>query len=136
MSLPAFRLFSIAAIALTLSACVVSPYPYRTVYGAPGYGAPAYGTPAYGTPAYGGQGNDGSVVVVDVAPPAPYVEVVPVMPYAGAVWLGGYWGWSGGRHVWTGGRWDHPRAGYRYQPHAWVPVGGRWQLHGGAWVRG
>ena len=121
MSVVRTRLALIALSALSLSACVVAPYPYRHPYATPVYSAPP---------------PHDAVVVIDVAPPAPYVEVVPVIPYAGAVWIGGYWGWSGGRHVWTGGYWDHPRAGYRYQPHAWVQVGGRWQLHGGAWVRG
>ena len=67
--------------------------------------------------------------------PPPYVEVVPVIPFAGAIWVGGYWGWAGGRHQWVPGRWDRPRAGYNYRPHAWVQDGGRWHLRGGAWVR-
>ena len=75
------------------------------------------------------------VVVVDVPPPAPYVEVVPVMPYPGAVWIGGYWGWSGGRHQWVNGFYDRPRPGYRYEPHRWESSGGRWHLRVGGWVR-
>ena len=30
-------------------------------------------------------------------PPEPVVEVVPAIPYPGAVWLGGYWGYGGRR---------------------------------------
>ena len=30
-------------------------------------------------------------------PPEPVVEVVPAIPYPGAVWLGGYWGYGGHR---------------------------------------
>jgi len=124
---------------LALSACVVAPYPGRAVYGAPG---PGYGQPlpGYGQPVPGyGQpvpGYDQPVVVVDIAPPAPYVEMVPAMPYPGAFWIGGYWGWNGGRHQWVPGRWDRPRAGYAYHPHTWVQQGGRWHLQGGGWVRG
>ena len=73
--------------------------------------------------------------VVDVAPPAPYAEVVPVVPYAGAVWVGGYWGWSSGRHRWVPGYYERPRPGYRYEPHRWESRGGRWHLRGGGWVR-
>jgi hypothetical protein len=105
---------SMSAVML-LSACVVAPYPRRVVYGEP--------VPV------------DSQVVVDVAPPAPYVEVVPAIPFPGAIWIGGYWGWYGGRHQWMPGRWDHPRPGYQYRPHAWVNQGGRWHLHGGGWAR-
>ena len=113
----------IAPLAATtlLSACVVAPYPGgRVVYSEP-VPAARYG---YEQPG----------VVVDVAPPAPYVEVVPAIPFAGAIWLGGYWGWNGGRHSWVPGRWDQPRAGYGWRPRTWVQQGGRWHLHGG-WGR-
>lgn len=112
--MPQAKLMILAA-SMLLSACVVAPYPR---YG--GY--------------YGG-GPVGSVVVTaDIAPPAPYAEVVPAMPYAGAVWLGGYWGWGGGRHQWVPGRWDAHRPGYAWRPYAWAPHGGRWQLNAGGWV--
>ena len=120
--LPARLLIAPFSAAL-LSACVVAPYPGRVVYSQP---VPAYAQPA---PGYGDE------IVVDVAPPASYVEVVPVIPFAGAIWLGGYWGWGGGRHQWVPGRWDHARPGYAWRPHAWVQQGGRWHLHGGGWAR-
>jgi hypothetical protein len=112
--------------AVLLSACVVAPYPQRVVYREP--------VPA-GQPVLVGQPVPEDSVVVDVAPPAPYVEVVPAVPFAGAIWIGGYWGWYGGRHQWVPGRWEHPRPGYRWQPHAWVNQGGHWRLHAGGWVR-
>lgn len=111
------RLLIVPLTAALLSACVVAPYPERPV---------VYTQPV---PAYG----DG--VVTDVAPPAPYVEVVPAIPYAGAIWISGYWGWRAGRYQWEPGRWEHPRPGYAWRPHAWVRQDGRWHLHGGAWVR-
>lgn len=87
-------------------------------------------------PAHRGYGYvSAPVVVVDAPPPPPQYEVVPVMPYAGAVWINGYWGWSGGRHVWVPGYYDRPRPGYRYEPHRWENSGGRWHLRAGAWVR-
>ena len=117
-TLPRPRFLLIAPIAaLLLSACVVAPYPR---YG--GYSQPV--------PADGG-------VIVDVPPPAPYVEVVPAIPFAGAVWLRGYWGWHGGshRHHWVPGRWDRPRPGHQWRPHTWVPRGERWHSQGGGWYR-
>ena len=124
------RLLILPLAAALLTACVVAPYPARrVVYSQP---VPAYPQqPGYdqSVPV------DGDEVVVDVAPPAPYVEVVPVIPFAGAIWIGGYWGWRGGRHAWVPGRWEHPRPGYGWRPHAWVQQGGHWHLRGGGWVR-
>jgi hypothetical protein len=101
-----------AASVLSLSACVVAPYP----------GGYAY------------QSTDD--VVVDVAPPAPYTEVIPPIPYPGAIWIGGYWGWSGGRHTWIPGRYDHGRPGYFYHQSSWGrDGGGRYHFHRGGWAR-
>ena len=100
------------ACGAALSACVVAPVgrPYGYAPGA-------------------------EVVIADIAPPAPYVEVVPAAPYAGAVWIYGYWGWRSGRHTWVGGRYEQARPGYFWQPHRWVARDGRWHLEGGAWMR-
>jgi len=86
-----------------LSACVVAPEPYP-----PG-------------------------PYVAVAPPPAQVEVVGAAPLPGYFWIGGYWGWVGGRHEWMPGHWEAPRPGYRYVPHAWVQEGGGWRLHPGRW---
>ena len=117
--MPNPRLLIVSLSAALLSACVIAPYPRRAVYSEP---APSG---AY----------DSQDVVVDMAPPAPYVEVVPIIPFPGAFWIGGYWGWNSGRHQWVPGRWERPRSGYNWRPHAWVQQGGRWHLHGGGWVR-
>ena len=70
-----------------LSACVVTPYPGSgVVYEQSGPLDQGY----YSTQ------------------PAPYPEIIPVSPYYGAVWIGGNWGWSGGRREWVPGRWDRP----------------------------
>jgi hypothetical protein len=106
------RVVSVTVLTLSLSACVVAPY------------APA-----------GSMAGGDTIADSDLAPPAPYVEVVPVAPYVGAIWLGGYWGWNAGRHVWIGGHWVRPRAGYYWSPYRWVPYGGRWHLHRGGWAR-
>ena len=108
--------FAASAIAaLLLSACVVAPYPAQQAVYAPG--------PA------------GPYAVTEVAPPPPYVEPVPVVPFAGAVWIGGYWNWVGGRHVWVAGHYEHPRPGYHWEGHRWENHAGRWELHGGQWRR-
>ena len=106
------------AAAAALAGCVVAPVP-GTVYSDP-YGYPS--TPA--------------TVYAPMAPPAPYYAVQPVLPYPGAIWINGYWNWSGNRHHWVPGRYERPRPGYRWQPHRWdrSPRGG-WYLQGGGWVR-
>lgn len=42
-------------------------------------------------------------------PPAPVVEFAEPVPYAGAVWVGGYWGWhpERRRYEWHHGYWRH-----------------------------
>jgi WXXGXW repeat (2 copies) len=79
-----------AVLGLTMSACVVVPRPYSDY-------------PSSG-------------VYADAPPPAPRYDVVPVAPFVGAIWIGGYWNWYGGRRVWVPGRWvpPHHHHGYRY----------------------
>lgn len=118
----------LAASAALLSACVVAPYPSRggVVY-AP---APVQQMPP---PVYSPAPGDG-YVVAPTAPPPVYQEVVPVAPFADAIWIAGFWGWLGGRYVWNGGHWDHHRPGYHWEPHRWVPHGnGGWRMEGGRW---
>jgi len=66
-------------------------------------------------------------VVATIAPPAEIVEVRPAIPFAGAIWIGGHWHWTGAQYVWVAGRWSAPRAGF-----AWVP--GHWRRGGGTWT--
>jgi hypothetical protein len=117
----------------SLSACVVAPYRGYGGYGG-GYGGAqrGYGQPV---PPVGQVAYEQAPIVVDVAPPAPYVEVIPVLPFLGALWIAGYWGWHSGRHQWVPGRYERPRAGYGWNAHSWVHQGGRWHLHGGGWAR-
>jgi hypothetical protein len=79
--------------------------------------------------------SDARVFVdIDVAPPAPRVEVVPAAR-AGWVWAPGYWNWQGRRHVWVTGHWIREHRGYRYVPQTWVQRDGRWHFETGGWVR-
>ena len=84
-----------------------------------------------GRPYAGGGGGD----YVTEAPPAPQVEVVGVAPTPGYIWIGGFWGWAGGRHVWTNGYWAAPRPGYRWVPHQWHRHGPGWRAAPGYWQR-
>ena len=131
MSRPALPITAAALALALLAGCIVAPYRQPGGYGGGPSGpyGQGYGNPGYGAP------SDAPMAVADVEPPPPYLEVIPLLPFAGAIWLGGYWGWNGGRHVWVGGHYDHPREGYAWSPHRWVPVQGRWHLMAGGWVR-
>ncbi|MCZ2105504.1 MAG: hypothetical protein OZ923_05580 [Comamonadaceae bacterium] len=75
-------------------------------------------------------------IYAPVAPPPPQYEVVPAVPFPGAVWIGGYWNWEGRRHVWVPGRYVRPRPGYHWQASRWVQrPNGSWSLRAGGWVR-
>ncbi|MBF5006272.1 YXWGXW repeat-containing protein [Diaphorobacter caeni] len=110
-----------ALSAVTLTGCIVTPV------GQPYYSDPYSNIPD--TQAY-------APVYAPIAPPTPYVETIPVAPYAGAVWIGGFWNWSGGRHNWVPGRYERGRPGYHWQPQRWDrgPRGG-WYSHRGGWRR-
>src|SRR5215469_3083119 len=47
-------------------------------------------------------------VVVPPPMPAPIVEVVPICPTPGYIWVGGSWGWCNNHWVWTRGHWGPP----------------------------
>lgn len=107
------KIVLITASTVALTACIVHPLPQYAAYD-DGYG----------------YRDD----IVEVAPPPPYPEVIPVAPYLGAVWIDGYWGWSGGRHVWNRGHYEHGREGYVYRQAGWNRDGrGRYHLHRGGW---
>ena len=110
-----------ALSAVMLTGCIVAPV------GQPYYSDPYSNIPE--TQAY-------APVYAPIAPPVPYVETIPVAPFAGAIWIGGNWNWSGGRHVWSPGRYERARPGYHWQPQRWDrgPRGG-WYSHGGGWRR-
>jgi hypothetical protein len=78
---------------------------------------------------------DVDVEYVQVAPPAPYSEVVTVSPGVGYVWLPGLWFWAGDRYQWRGGAWSRPPSGYnQWNRGGWHHQPGRgWHRSGGHW---
>lgn len=75
------------------------------------------------------------VELIQVAPPLPREEIIVEAPGPGYLWIGGYWGWSGGRHVWVGGHWGPYRDGYFWAPAHWDRHPNGWAFAGGRWVR-
>jgi hypothetical protein len=80
-------------------------------------------------------------VLVPWAPPPMLVEAPPMMPFPGAVWIGGFWTWHG-NWVWAAGRWvATPQPNYVWvQPYyehrdaAVVFVNGYWAAPGVVFV--
>ncbi len=71
-----------------------------------------------------------------VAPP-PRAEAIPPAPQAGAMWIAGYWQWSGTAWAWTSGHWQMPPAvNVRWTPPAvQVGTGGVQVFMPGGWIR-
>mgnify|MGYP001584248516 CR=1 FL=1 len=73
-------------------------------------------------------------VSINLAPPAPQYEVVPIIQ-PGYVWAPGYWGWSGERHVWVRGRTIVQREGFRWEPDRWEQRDRNFFRTAGHWER-
>ena len=72
-------------------------------------------------------------VAVQATPPAPRVEVQPAAPYAGAVWIGGYWAWAGNHYDWVPGTWSAPRPGHLWVAGHWKGTSSGWKWVPGHW---
>jgi hypothetical protein len=67
-------------------------------------------------------------------PPPPRYEYHGHAPYRGAVWVGGYHRWYGGRYVWVAGHWAHPpHYGAVWYPGHYANRGGVYIWIGGHW---
>ena len=80
-------------------------------------------------------------VLIGWAPPPLLVEAPPPPPFAGAIWVGGYWVWQG-NWVWAAGRWMAPpqpayvwvNPYYEHRAGAVVFVDGFWAAPGVAFM--
>jgi hypothetical protein len=83
--------------------------------------------------ALAGTAQAATSVYVQIAPPAPLVEAVPIAP-PGRVWVPGHYEWNGHRYHWTRGYFVAARPGYDYRAANWVQRGDRWIYEPGGWV--
>ena len=74
-------------------------------------------------------------IEIEIAPPAPRVEVIPVAPSPRHFWIHGYYGWNGGAHYWIPGRYEVLRPGWGWSESHWGVVGRRWHFYPGHWYR-
>lgn len=75
-------------------------------------------------------------VVVSGPPPAPVPENPPPAPNAQAVWVAGYWHWTGMQYAWIPGHWDAPPAGAVWSAPTYVQRDGRYVYESGQWKPG
>ena len=117
-----------AAAVIGLSGCVIAPLP-----------APQWRAPVAVQVAPPMQEVAPPVVVAEpmLPPPPPQVEIIPVAPVVGYIWVGGFWDFFGGHYIWRAGHYAPPRPGYHWEAHQWEHgPDGRWHLSPGHWAGG
>lgn len=85
----------------------------------------------YGPRPLGGLG----IVYVQTAPPPPRFVPRPPPPSSTAIWIDGYWNWTGVTFVWVDGYWErNPPPGRTWEPGGWVQGPQGWHRQPGRWV--
>src|SRR5688572_25854025 len=72
-------------------------------------------------------------VVVSGPPPAPVPEQRPNPPNQQAVWVPGYWHWTGMQYAWITGHWDAPPPGAIWAAPQVTQKDGRFFYESGGW---
>jgi hypothetical protein len=73
---------------------------------------------------------------VATAPPPPLlVESPGTPPSHEAIWIAGFWSWTGIRFAWVAGLWSAPRPGWRWIEGHWKPDHRAWRWEPGRWRR-
>ncbi len=74
------------------------------------------------------------IVYIDRAPPPPRRIPIPPRPVVGAIWIGGFWRWTGFQYVWVDGYWDrNPPPGKIWTPGRWIHTSRGWYWDEGRW---
>jgi hypothetical protein len=72
-------------------------------------------------------------VVVSGPPPAPVHEERPAAPGPQALWVAGYWHWTGMQYAWIPGHWEAPPAGAVWAAPKVTTQDGRYIYESGGW---
>lgn len=73
-------------------------------------------------------------IYISAPPPAPIRRRMPPRPSALAVWIDGYWRWTGAEYFWVNGYWDaNPPAGRNWVPGFWTHSSRGWYWTPGRW---
>jgi len=80
----------------------------------------------------GGISASPGAVVVTSPPPPPVVEARSPAQDPQAIWVAGYWHWTGMQYTWIPGHWELAPAGARWRaPRYWVREGTYFYQPGG-----
>jgi hypothetical protein len=90
---------------------------------------------AYGSPATVHEPPTLALLVATAPPPPLLVESPGAPPSREAVWIPGFWSWTGLRFAWVAGCWSAPRPGWRWIEGYWKPERGAWRWEPGRWRR-
>ncbi|MDP9151110.1 MAG: hypothetical protein M3O36_14370 [Myxococcota bacterium] len=74
-------------------------------------------------------------VAVSGPPPAPVVETRPPPPASRAVWIAGYWHWTGMQYAWIPGHWEEARDGVLWRAPRYPLRDGTYFYEPGRWSR-
>lgn len=72
-------------------------------------------------------------VVVSGPPPAPVTEQPPPPPGPQAIWVPGYWHWTGMQYAWIPGHWETPPPGTAWTAPTYTQRDGRVVYESGGW---
>ncbi len=74
-------------------------------------------------------------VAVTGPPPEPMSEARPAPPDAQAVWVAGYWHWSGMQYTWIPGHWENAPPGASWRAPRYSLRDGTYFYEPGGWSR-
>jgi hypothetical protein len=74
-------------------------------------------------------------VAVSGPPPAPMRETRPLPPDAQAIWVAGYWHWSGMQYTWIPGHWERAPPGASWHAPRYSIREGTYFYEPGGWSR-
>ncbi len=72
-------------------------------------------------------------VVVSGPPPAPVQEQAPPPPSPQAMWVPGYWHWTGMQYAWIPGHWENPPPGTAWAAPQYTVQNGKTVYETGGW---
>ena len=73
-------------------------------------------------------------VAVSGPPPAPMREAPPPPVQPPALWIPGYWHWTGMQYTWIPGHWENERPGARWRAPRYFMREGVYYYAPGAWL--
>ena len=75
-----------------------------------------------------------SIVFAPNAPPPPRRVAIPPRPSTTAIWIDGYWNWTGVQFVWVDGFWErNPPHGRNWERGRWTHTSRGWYWTPGRW---